>query len=60
MVEEQQEIIKEIIDASEATFGVDKKTTRNLAKVLHKANYEDVRQSFETLESLYELITKSK
>ena len=50
----ERELMKEIVDATNEKYGVEKKHFKKLANIFHKRNLDEIRGEHETVESLYE------
>lgn len=56
----QKEAIKDIVEAGEDAFGIQKKYLNKLARTVYKQNYDDIRQEASHFEDLYEAIAEGR
>ena len=56
----EKEAIKDIVEAAEAEFSIQKKYITKLARTIYKQNYDDIRQEASHFEDLYEAIAEGR
>lgn len=59
-IEDEKEQMKDIAEACEEKFGIQKKYMSKLARVMFKHNYSDLQTENEHFEYLYEAVMESK